>query len=94
MQTSGDRIMSVASDLAQSKMYRNDVRCSDCHDVHSLKLLHKGNDLCAQCHEVNVYDSYDHHFHKKVVDGQPSDGALCIKCHMPEQPYMVIGFVN
>jgi tetratricopeptide (TPR) repeat protein len=80
----------VYGSFIQSKMYKNDVRCSDCHDVHSLKLLHEGNALCLQCHEENVYDSYDHHFHKKTVEGQPSDGALCVKCHMPEQPYMVI----
>jgi tetratricopeptide (TPR) repeat protein len=80
----------VYGSFTQSKMYRNDVRCGDCHDVHSLKLLHEGNALCLQCHEGNVYDSYDHHFHKKVFEGQPSDGALCVKCHMPEKPYMVI----
>jgi tetratricopeptide (TPR) repeat protein len=80
----------VYGSFIQSKMYKNDVRCSDCHDVHSLKLLHEGNALCLQCHEGNVYDSYDHHFHKKVVEGQSSDGALCVKCHMPETPYMVI----
>ena len=80
----------VYGSFVQSKMYRNDVRCSDCHDVHSLELLHEGNSLCLQCHEGNVYDSSEHHFHKKVVDGEPSDGALCVKCHMPEQPYMVI----
>ena len=29
----------VYGSFVQSKMYRNDVRCADCHDVHSLKLL-------------------------------------------------------
>jgi len=40
--------------------------------------------------EVYVWGSFEHHFHKKVHEGQASDGALCVKCHMPEQPYMVI----
>jgi len=80
----------VYGSFVQSKMYRNDVACGDCHDVHSLKLREEGNALCLQCHQADAYDSYDHHFHKKVVEGKASDGALCVKCHMPERPYMVI----
>ena len=80
----------VYGSFVQSKMYRNDVRCADCHDVHSLKLRFEGNDLCGQCHRLDTYDSPDHHFHKKFVDGAPSDAALCISCHMPQQPYMVV----
>jgi len=80
----------VYGSFVQSKMYARDVRCSDCHDSHSLKLVREGNDLCLQCHEEQVYDSAAHHFHKQVHEGKPSDGALCVKCHMPEQPYMVI----
>ncbi len=80
----------VYGSFVQSKMFRNDVRCSDCHDVHSLELHFEGNDLCAQCHLADTYDSYDHHFHEEIVDGEPSEAVLCVKCHMPEQPYMVI----
>jgi predicted CXXCH cytochrome family protein len=80
----------VYGSFLQSKMYRNDVRCGDCHDVHSLQLVREGNELCLQCHTAAVYDSSDHHFHKKIHEGEPSDGALCVKCHMPERPYMVI----
>ena len=50
----------------------------------------QGNELCLQCHQREVYDTPDHHFHKKAVDGRPSDGALCVKCHMAERPYMVV----
>jgi predicted CXXCH cytochrome family protein len=82
----------VYGSFQQSKMYRNGVRCSDCHDVHSLQLVREGNQLCLQCHQAEAYDSYDHHFHQKVYEGQPSDGALCVKCHMPERPYMVIDY--
>jgi len=80
----------VYGSFLQSKMYRNDVRCGDCHDVHSLQLKKEGNDLCLQCHQAEVYDSYDHHFHKREHEGKPSDGHLCVKCHMPEQPFMVV----
>jgi predicted CXXCH cytochrome family protein len=80
----------VYGSFLQSKMYRNDVRCSDCHDVHSLKLVEEGNDLCLQCHRADAYDTYDHHFHRKEHEGKPSDGGSCVKCHMPESPYMVV----
>jgi tetratricopeptide (TPR) repeat protein len=80
----------VWGSFTQSKMYHNDVRCSDCHDAHSLKLKFEGNDLCLQCHRADAYDTREHHFHKKVHEGEPSEGALCVKCHMPEQPYMVV----
>jgi predicted CXXCH cytochrome family protein len=80
----------VWGSFTQSKMYANDVRCTDCHDAHSMKLKLEGNDLCLQCHRADAYDTSEHHFHKKIHEGEPSDGALCIKCHMPEQPYMVI----
>jgi predicted CXXCH cytochrome family protein len=80
----------VYGSFLQSKMYAQDVRCNDCHDSHSLQLKFEGNALCLQCHDEQVYDSADHHFHKKIHEGQPSDGALCVKCHMVEKPYMVI----
>ena len=93
----------VYGSFTQSKMYRREVRCSDCHDVHSLKLIAQGNDLCLQCHRAAVYDSKDHHFHKQrgepgepilSADGQTlfevGSGAECRACHMPERPYMVI----
>ena len=80
----------VWGSFVQSKMFENDVRCGDCHDVHSLALHKEGNELCLQCHRADAYDVYEHHFHQKTYEGQPSDGALCVKCHMPEQPFMVI----
>ncbi len=80
----------VYGSFVQSKMFRMGVRCTDCHDAHSLKLLRQGNDLCLQCHQAETYDAYGHHFHQKTWQGKPSDGALCVKCHMPERPYMVI----
>jgi tetratricopeptide (TPR) repeat protein/Zn ribbon nucleic-acid-binding protein len=82
----------VWGSFVQSKMFLNGVKCGDCHDAHSLALHQEGNALCAQCHQPGTYDTTSHHFHQKVVEGEPSDGALCIKCHMPEQPYMVIDY--
>jgi predicted CXXCH cytochrome family protein len=69
----------------QSKMYANRVRCSDCHDPHSLQLKFSGNQLCAQCHEPARYDVPAHHHHPAG-----SAGAQCIECHMPARLYMVI----
>ncbi len=82
----------VWGSFVQSKMYRNGVSCGDCHDPHSLALLRDGNALCTHCHEATTYDTSAHHFHAPSADGKPNDGALCIRCHMPEQPYMVIDY--
>jgi predicted CXXCH cytochrome family protein len=80
----------VYGSFLQSKIYAKGIRCSDCHDVHSTKLHEQGNALCTRCHQAEAYDSASHHFHKKEVEGKPSDGALCVKCHMPETTYMVV----
>ncbi len=80
----------VWGSFTQSKMYNRGVKCSDCHDVHSQNRHFEGNALCFQCHRKEAFDSEKNHFHKKVVNGKPSDGARCVKCHMPERPYMVI----
>ena len=78
----------VYGSFVQSKMYEHGVRCSDCHNMHSLKLHKEKNALCTQCHRAEVYDSKDHHFHKEVDNGEPSEGYLCVKCHMPGRVYM------
>jgi len=95
----------VYGSFMQSKMYDRDVRCSDCHDVHSIRRIKKGNALCLQCHRAAVYDTRDHHFHKyKGEAGNPirsqtgrilhevGTGALCEQCHMPGRNYMVIDY--
>ena len=82
----------VYGSYTQSKMYHKGVRCSDCHDMHSLKLHKEKNELCLQCHRASEYDTKEHHFHKQMVDGKPSEGYLCVKCHMPGQYYMGIDF--
>jgi tetratricopeptide (TPR) repeat protein len=95
----------VYGSFTQSKMYHRDVRCSDCHDVHSVKPLKKGNALCLQCHRAGEYDTREHHFHKqKGEKGQPilsksgevlfevGSGAECMQCHMPGRRYMGIDY--
>ena len=88
----------VYGSFIQSKMYRRDVKCSDCHDFHSVKLIKEGNDLCLQCHRANEYDTKEHHFHKrKGEEGEPvksNDGKIlfdvgtgseCVQCHMHKE---------
>lgn len=85
----------VYGSYTQSKMYNKGVRCSDCHDMHSLKTFSDsstGNNLCLQCHRASEYDNSTHHFHKKIFEGKPSKGYLCVKCHMPGQYYMGIDY--
>ncbi len=72
----------VYASFAQSKMYENDVSCRDCHDMHSMKLLKDGNDLCMSCHTPD-YNSPKHHFHK-----QNTESSKCINCHMQGRIYM------
>ena len=75
----------VYGSFRQSKMARAGVRCTDCHDPHSLKLKAPGNALCASCHLPSTYDTPEHHFHP-----MESTGALCVECHMPARDYMVV----
>jgi predicted CXXCH cytochrome family protein len=94
----------VFGSFTQSRMYMEGVQCNDCHNVHSGKLLLDGNALCLQCHRGDVYDTYDHHFHKYSGQGnllavdefgveQPvGSGAQCINCHMTGRYYMGVDF--
>ena len=76
----------VYGSFIQSKMYHNEVRCSDCHDPHSAKVKFDDNRLCGQCHLPTTYDTPKHHHHPDSK--QP--GTLCVECHMPETTYMVV----
>lgn len=77
----------VFGSFIQSKMYHQDIRCTDCHNPHSGRLKHEGNQVCTACHQHTAakYDTPAHHFH-------PSDstGASCAECHMPETTYMEV----
>ena len=50
--TGSSRTRSTSGALScRGRMYAKGVRCSDCHDPHSLHLRAEGNALCAQCHQ-------------------------------------------
>ncbi len=72
----------VYGSFTQSKMYHNNVTCTNCHDAHTTKIKFQDNNLCLQCHEPS-YDSQEHHFHPKETAG-----AECVNCHMPGKHYM------
>ena len=85
----------VYGSFRQSKMYANGVRCTDCHDAHTLRLKEPGNGVCLQCHRetpnprfpgaAGSFDSPAHHHHKAG-----SAGAQCVACHMPSATYMQV----
>lgn len=70
----------------QSKMYKQGVTCSDCHDPHAAKLPATSlNAVCGKCHSLAKFGGQQHHHHKA-----DSAGALCVNCHMATRTYMVI----
>ena len=75
----------VYGSFIQSKMHHKGIRCTDCHDPHSLKLKSPGNETCTSCHQhaAGKYDVPSHHHH---VPG--TAGAMCVNCHMPHRTYM------
>ncbi len=94
----------VFASFKQSRMFMNDVKCNDCHNVHSGKLLYEGNALCLQCHKAEDYDTPRHTFHKGFGEkGKPvisesgikfevGSGTLCINCHMHGRNYMGVDY--
>ena len=70
------------SSFAQSKMFHNKVKCSNCHNPHSGKLRLEGNKLCLSCHKAD-YDNPSHHFH-----ASNTESSKCVNCHMPEKTFM------
>ncbi len=68
--------------FVQSRMYREGVTCSDCHEPHGAELRATGNELCLTCHEPR-FTEHEHTGH--VTDSQ---GSQCLPCHMPEKVFM------
>lgn len=86
----------VYGSFLQSRMHRQGVTCSDCHDPHSGDLLAEGNAVCTACHNETppdsfptikplAYDSPAHHFHEA-----DAPGGFCVDCHMPARTYMTV----
>lgn len=75
----------VYASFLQSKMHKNGVVCSNCHDPHSAKLSLPKETLCLQCHQAETYANKKHHHHPAT-----SSGAQCVSCHMPTTTYMKI----
>ncbi|MBA61201.1 MAG: hypothetical protein CMJ76_02440 [Planctomycetaceae bacterium] len=77
----------VLGSFIQSKMYHKGIKCTDCHDPHSVKVKFEDNRLCTSCHQhpTKKYDTPAHHHHKPG-----SKGASCVECHMPETTYMAV----
>jgi predicted CXXCH cytochrome family protein len=74
------------NDFVQSTMYHRQMRCFDCHQVHSgavSNLPVSGNGLCLGCHgpqnPAGLRGSVTEHTHH----GERSAGSQCVACHMP-----------
>lgn len=86
--------------FTQSKMFEKSIKCSDCHDSHSVRTLKDDNELCMKCHRPDLYNTRSHHFHKMpdpkgkrlINRGKPEykqgTGAQCVNCHMVGRFYM------
>jgi predicted CXXCH cytochrome family protein len=77
----------IHASFMQSKMFHKGIKCTDCHDPHTARLKHDGNQVCTSCHQhpAGKYDTPAHHFHKPGTKG-----ASCVDCHMMETTYMAI----
>ncbi len=73
----------IYTSFLQSKMYHKGVKCSMCHNPHSVKQKRIGNQTCTLCHVSTKYDVPSHTFHPK---GGPA--AECKNCHMPGNYFM------
>ncbi len=77
------------NDFIQSTMYHRELRCFDCHNVHSNEnasnLKAQGNALCLRCHAAaqqnaaGLKGTVAEHTHH----AEGSKGSQCVACHMP-----------
>lgn len=78
----------VYGSFLQSKMYDQNVKCSNCHNPHTLELKASitDNTLCMSCHEPS-YNTPEHHFHE-----QNTESSMCVNCHMTGRYYMEVDY--
>jgi predicted CXXCH cytochrome family protein len=74
------------NDFVQSNMYHRELRCFDCHEVHSSAVSNlpvSGNALCLGCHNkqnpAGLRGTVSEHTHHSPK----SAGSQCTACHMP-----------
>ena len=74
------------NDFVQSNMYHRQIRCFDCHQVHSSAVSNlpvSGNGLCLGCHTkqnpAGLRGTVSEHTHHAAT----SKGSQCTACHMP-----------
>ena len=74
------------NDFVQSNMYHREIRCFDCHEVHSSSVSNlpvSGNALCLGCHTrqnpAGPRGTVSEHTHHAAN----SAGSQCTACHMP-----------
>jgi len=74
------------NDFVQSNMYHREIRCFDCHEVHSNAVSNlpvSGNALCLGCHTkqnpAGPRGTVSEHTHHAAT----SAGSQCTACHMP-----------
>jgi len=76
------------NDFVQSVMYRHQITCSSCHDVHGTQncaqLIKPANEICMDCHGPMSPNgpntaTIEAHTHHKAE----SAGSQCVACHMP-----------
>ena len=75
------------NDFVQSNMYHRQLRCFDCHNVHSnenpASVIARGNALCLTCHTrenpAGLKGTVSEHTHHAT----DSAGSQCTACHMP-----------
>lgn len=72
----------VFGSFLSSKMYHEGVKCTDCHNPHSMKLKTEGNNLCLNCHDQS-YNEEKHHKHQLNTES-----SQCINCHMTGKNFM------
>ncbi len=74
----------VYGSFLQSKMYTLGIKCTNCHDPHTLRIKEPitDNKLCMNCH-VPSYNTPEHHFHE-----QNTEASQCVNCHMTGRTYM------
>ncbi|HEX5668198.1 MAG TPA: tetratricopeptide repeat protein [Chitinophagaceae bacterium] len=72
----------IYTSFLQSKMFHRSVKCSNCHDPHSGKLVLPATLVCMQCHEKK-YESFEHTRHEAKLSQ-----VNCVSCHMPGKFYM------